>query len=77
MSRRTPPILLADLLEHATRAVEIVGGLSAEELEHDRVRRDAFLWNLIVIGEVAIRTPESIRADYPQIRGGRSSRSET
>ncbi|MBZ0172860.1 MAG: DUF86 domain-containing protein [Phycisphaerales bacterium] len=67
MSKRSPQILLTDLLEHARRAVEIVGGLPAEELEKDELRRAAFLWNLVVIGEVALRTPESIRNDFPQI----------
>jgi uncharacterized protein with HEPN domain len=67
MSRRSPQVLLTDLLAHAQRVVDIVGERSVPELEADQTRQDAILWNLIVLGEIAIRMPESIRIELPQI----------
>ena len=44
-------LLLAEATDAAARAIEIVGPLQVEDLEADRLRLDALLWNLTILGE--------------------------
>ncbi len=45
------PLLLEEAIEAAPRAVEIVSTRSVDELAADRLRLDALLWNLTILGE--------------------------
>ncbi len=60
-------MLLADLLEHARRVVDIVGDRDADEVENDEIRRSAILWNTVVLGEIANRTPLEVREAHSEI----------
>lgn len=56
-------LLLEEAIEAASRAVEIVGSLSVDELADDRLRLDALLWNLTILGEAV--TQLSIETTSP------------
>lgn len=61
-------LLLEEAIEAADRAVEIVGSMSVEELVADRLRLDALLWNLTILGEAVTHLSDSTtssRSDVP------------
>lgn len=49
-------ILLGKSVDAAQRAMEIVGSLPVDDLEADRLRLDAVLWNLTILGEAISRS---------------------
>jgi len=57
-------LLLAEMIDAAERAHELVTGLSAEDLEADRLRSESPLWNFTVLGEAATQ----LSADHPHHR---------
>jgi uncharacterized protein with HEPN domain len=46
-------LLLIEMIDAAEQAQELTCGVSAGDLEADRQRRDALLWNFTVLGEAA------------------------
>ncbi len=44
-------LLLTEMIDAAGQAQELTRGVSAGDLEADRQRRDALLWNFTVLGE--------------------------
>ena len=48
-------LLISEMIDAAEQARELAAGVSATELERDRQRRDALLWNFTVLGEAAAR----------------------
>lgn len=44
-------LLLAEILEAAGRILDLTGGRTADDIDKDRDRRDALLWNYTVLGE--------------------------
>ncbi|GHF30373.1 DUF86 domain-containing protein [Amycolatopsis deserti] len=38
-----------------------------EDLESDRQRRDALLWNFTVLGEAAAQVSEDLKAQHPEV----------
>jgi uncharacterized protein with HEPN domain len=46
-------LLLAEMIDAAEQAQHLVDGVTVEQLEADRQRRDALLWNFTVLGEAA------------------------
>jgi uncharacterized protein with HEPN domain len=46
-------LLLAEMIGAAEQARRLAGGLTLEELQADRLRSDALLWNFTVLGEAA------------------------
>jgi len=68
MSARSAPALLADLVGHAARIEELCRGAgSFDEIVEDRTVRDAILWNLLVVGEVAGRFDNEFRESHPGV----------
>jgi uncharacterized protein with HEPN domain len=55
MSRRDDRVSLADMLNHAREAVDLLGTASREELARDRVRQLALVRLLEIVGEAANR----------------------
>jgi uncharacterized protein with HEPN domain len=60
-------VLVAEMIDAAEKAVEIVGVLDAADLEADQLRRDALLWNMTVLGEAATQISETTRSAHPDI----------
>ena len=60
-------LLLEEAIEAASRAVEIVGSLSVDELADDRLRLDALLWNLTILGEAITQLSIETTAPHTDI----------
>ena len=45
-------VLLAEMIEAAEQAQALVAGIDLDELEGDRQRRDALLWNFMVLAHI-------------------------
>ena len=46
-------LLLTEMIEAAEQAQQLTADISVSQLEADRQRRDALLWNFTVLGEAA------------------------
>jgi uncharacterized protein with HEPN domain len=60
-------LLLTEMIEAAEQAQELAGGVSVSELEEDRQRRDALLWNFTVLGEAAGQLSDEVKARFPDV----------
>ena len=67
MSKRSPQLLLEDILESANKILAYTDGLSYEQFLADSRTVDAVIRNFEIIGEAANRLPEEIRDKYPNI----------
>lgn len=46
-------LLLTEMIDAAQEAQQLTAGITVSQLETDRQRRDALLWNFTVLGEAA------------------------
>ena len=46
-------LLLTEMIDAAEQAHQLTAGITIGQLETDRQRRDALLWNFTVLGEAA------------------------
>jgi hypothetical protein len=60
-------LLLTEMIDAAEQAQQLVDGITVSELEADRQRRDALLWNFTVLGEAAGQVSGEIKARFPDI----------
>jgi len=60
-------LLLTEMIDAAEQAQRLLDGITVSELEADRQRRDALLWNFTVLGEAAGQVSEEIKARFPDI----------
>ncbi len=67
LSERDPRLYVEDMLEFCGRALAYADGVSRESLDADRMRYDAILRNLELIGEAATHVDAQGRALAPQI----------
>ena len=67
MSFREPRILVEDMRSAARQALDYMQGLEYETFAADRMRVDAILHNLQILGEAAARLPAADKARYPMI----------
>ena len=67
MSKRTPQLLLKDIIESAEKILTYTEGFSYEQFLADGRTVDAVIRNFEIIGEAASRLPEEIRDQYPSI----------
>src|SRR5580700_7868333 len=64
---RHDELYVADLVD-GTRAIrEYLDGISREHWDEDRVLRDAVLYRLLLLGEIASALPEELRDRYPDV----------
>jgi hypothetical protein len=59
-------VLLDEMIEAAERVQDLCDGVTADDLEADRLRRDAVLWNFTVLGEAAGQLSEDLRSAHPR-----------
>jgi uncharacterized protein with HEPN domain len=64
---RDPALFVADMIEFCDRVMEYTAGFGLEALLADRMRFDATLRNVELIGEAASRVSPAIRALSPEI----------
>jgi uncharacterized protein with HEPN domain len=60
-------LLLTEMIEAAGQAQELTSGITASDLDADRQRRDALLWNFTVLGEAAGQLSSDIKARFPEV----------
>ena len=63
--RRSYLLCLEDILESVKNIQGYVGNLAFEELKKDRMRIDAIVRNLEIIGEASSKIPQEIKDKYP------------
>ncbi len=67
MTRRDDSVFLADMLNHAREAVDLLGDASADDLASDRVTALALRKLVEIIGEAANRVSPATRQRRPEI----------
>jgi uncharacterized protein with HEPN domain len=67
MSKRSPQLLLEDILQSANKILAYTNGLSYSQFLADSRTVDAVIRNFEIIGEAANRLPQEIRDQYPKI----------
>lgn len=60
-------LLIAEMIDAAEQARQLVDGVTLEDLGSDRQRRDALLWNFTVMGEAAAQLDGSVKDRFPEI----------
>jgi uncharacterized protein with HEPN domain len=77
MSQRTADLYLVDLLDAADAIARSLRGVSFDDFLGQDEKRDAVLWNLLIIGEASTKLPAEVTAalpdvPWPEIRGFRN-----
>ena len=67
MSKRSPELLIQDIIESAQKILSYTEGLSYEEFKSDSMIVDAVIRNFEIIGEAANRLPDEIKDKIPEI----------
>ena len=67
MSKRTPKLLLEDLLTSIDRISEYTHGITYEQFLADSKTIDAVIRNFEIIGEAANRLPDKVKESYVEI----------
>jgi uncharacterized protein with HEPN domain len=67
MSKRTPDLLIQDIIESAQKILDYTIGLTYDEFKADSMRVDAVIRNFEIIGEAANRFPDQIKDELPNI----------
>jgi uncharacterized protein with HEPN domain len=60
-------LLLTEMIDAAEQAHQLTAGITIGQLETDRQRRDALLWNFTVLGEAACKTQFYYRRTLPDV----------
>ena len=64
---RNYDLYLQDIVTAAARIASYVEGITRSEFEADRMRIDAVIRNLQIIGEAVKKIPDSTQKEYPNI----------
>ena len=60
-------LLISQMIEAAEQASVLVAGIELANLQADRQRRDALLWNFTVLGEAAAQLDDQVKARFADI----------
>jgi len=60
-------LLLDEMIDAAEQARTLVAGHTVAEIESDRLRRDALLWNFTVLGEAATLVSDETKVRFPDV----------
>jgi uncharacterized protein with HEPN domain len=60
-------LYVADLVDNARAVRDYLDGIGREQWDEDRVVRDAVLYRLLLLGEIASALPDSLRERYPDV----------
>jgi uncharacterized protein with HEPN domain len=77
MSKRTPQLLIDDMLDSCNKILQYTEGMTFEDFTKDSKTIDAVIRNFEIIGEAANRLPEEFKdqhssIDWHRIRGFRN-----
>jgi uncharacterized protein with HEPN domain len=64
---RRDELYVADLVDNARAVLEYLDGVSRGQWDRDRVRRDAVLYRLLLLGEIASALSDALRERYPDV----------
>jgi|SRR4026208_1281674 uncharacterized protein with HEPN domain len=67
MSKRSPSLLITDIIESGQKILSYTNGLSFEQFLLDSKTVDAVIRNFEIIGEAASRLPDEFKDKYPDI----------
>ena len=67
MSKRVDAVYLVDMLTHARRVEERLGGATRQAFERDLNVQESIVFNLIIIGEAVSKISQETRASHPEI----------
>ena len=62
-------LLLTEMVDAAEQAGQLTAGITVSQLETDRQRRDALLWNFTVLGEAAAQLSAELKDRFRDITG--------
>ena len=74
---RREELYLADLIDNARAVRGYLDGVTRERWDAEDILRDAVLYRMLLLSEIAGALPDELRDRYPTWRGGRSGRSAT
>lgn len=60
-------LYVADLVDNARAVREYLDGVTRERWDADRVLRDAVLYRMLLLGEIASTLPDDLRDRYPDV----------
>ena len=60
-------LLLAEIVDATERIVALTARRSVDEIDADRDRRDALLWNYTVLGEAVSQLSEPMKVAHPDV----------
>jgi uncharacterized protein with HEPN domain len=60
-------LLLTEMIDAAEQARKLADNVTANELDQDRQRHDALLWNFTVLGEAAGQVSDEVKTRFPQV----------
>jgi uncharacterized protein with HEPN domain len=60
-------LLLTEMIDAAEQARQLTADITVSELEADRPRRDALLWNFTVLGEAAGQLSAEVKDKFPDM----------
>ena len=61
---RRDALLLEQMIEAADQAMELVEGVTVQDLAAKRIRRDALLWNFTILGEASAQLSPELREQF-------------
>lgn len=67
-------LLIAEMITAAERAIELVTGLSPDQIADDRNLTDALLWNFTVLGEAAAQVSAETKALHSNVEWANPAR---
>jgi uncharacterized protein with HEPN domain len=67
-------LLIQEMIDAAARATALIEGLEATDLEGDRLRSEALLWNFTVLGEAASKLDDEVKSRFPEVDWSRPTR---
>ena len=64
---RREELYVSDLADNTRAIRDYLDGVSREQWDQNRLRRDAVLYRLLLLGEIASALPEVLRKRYPDV----------
>lgn len=67
MKKRSPAVILGDMLDSIVAIKQYTAGLTEDEFRQPGIVQDAIVRRLEIIGEAAYQLGETLRAQFPEV----------